>query len=95
MRRTDGHVLGNSRPTITRSGDQYYKVPYMKNTVMVTFPDDDPNWGVDCTHAIRWILSTGKWDDNGIWVDSAFWNDGVSNYLIDVMTTRKGITYGR
>ena len=26
---------------------------------------------------LTWILVTGFWDDDGEWLDEAFWNDGV------------------
>lgn len=26
----------------------------------------------------EWILQTGEWNDGGVWIDSATWNDGTT-----------------
>lgn len=29
------------------------------------------------TSLTEWVLSTGLWNDSGIWLDEQTWNDGV------------------
>lgn len=52
LRRTDSHIIGNSKVAVTNSGDEQL-VPPIRNFDLTTTPDDDPNWGEHCAGLIK------------------------------------------
>lgn len=44
LRRTDSHIIGNSKTVVTRSGDEQSASP-IRNFALTTTPDSDPIWG--------------------------------------------------
>lgn len=44
MRRTDSHIINNSKPVITKSGDEQLAPP-IRNFALTTVQDSDPRWG--------------------------------------------------
>ena len=51
MRRTDCHVINNSKIESKRSGDSFQRPP-IRNFALATVPDTDPRWGVSPCEAI-------------------------------------------
>lgn len=47
LRRTDSHVIGNSKVDVTTSGDRFQSPP-IRNFALTTTPDSDPRWGQTC-----------------------------------------------
>ncbi len=47
MRRTDSHIVNNSKIDLTRSGDNHISPPKF-NLAQSTIPDSDPRWGQLC-----------------------------------------------
>lgn len=44
LRRTDSHIIGNSKVAVTHSGDKQL-VPPIRNFALTTTPDSDDIWG--------------------------------------------------
>ncbi len=44
LRRTDSHIIGNSKITVTNSGDKL-RAPPITNLALTTTPDSDERWG--------------------------------------------------
>lgn len=51
LRRTNSHIVGNSKVAITRSGDRHLAPP-IRNFALTTTPDNDPQWGEQCEDLI-------------------------------------------
>lgn len=60
----DSHII-RLAPT------EYTTIPFSKIPYFETYVTQ----GLIKIIGTPWILETGYWDDNGVWVDSAFWND--------------------
>ena len=43
-------------------------LPYVRQGLIRTFPEYDENGAI-------WILETGYWNEEGIWIDMGDWND--------------------
>lgn len=68
MRRTDSHIINNSKINLTRSGDLHISPPKF-NLALTTYPDSDPRWGVACTP--EEILQ--DWEEAEIWDELELW----------------------
>lgn len=47
MRRTDSHVISNSKVDVSKSGDNHISPP-KRNLSINAVPDSDPRWGIRC-----------------------------------------------
>ena len=71
LRRTDSHIKGNNKISVTNSGDRHIAPP-IRNFALTTTPDSDERWGkTPCDVPII----TNSWLDSDIWIDLDIWED--------------------
>ncbi len=70
LRRTDSHILSNSKANLTKSGDQHISPPKF-NRAQNTTPDSDPRWG--STGILEEPVTPKEWDDTEVWDELEGW----------------------